>query len=91
MVNLRTYLVVVVWSNWLRYVVSVVCSCWTLGCACLLVVLAPLTRAESKKGTFSRAYSRFDSASAFRAQLFTRSATQDSENTIIDECDDGAF
>lgn len=58
----------------------------------MLIVSAPLSRATSKIGTFSRAYSRFDSATAFRAQLLSRSATQDSEATII-ECDDvdGAF
>lgn len=50
-----------------------------------MIFLAPVTRVLSKKGTFSRAYSRFDSATAFRAQLLTRSVTQDSDNTIIDE------
>ncbi|XP_067941820.1 ral GTPase-activating protein subunit alpha-1-like isoform X3 [Watersipora subatra] len=50
--------------------------------------MPPITRSDSKKGTFSRAYSRFDSATAFRAQLLSRSATQDSESTIIDERDD---
>ena len=51
----------------------------------LVLFLAPITRVLSKKGTFSRAYSRFDSATAFRAQLLTRSVTQDSDNTVIDE------
>lgn len=58
----------------------------------MLIVSAPLTRSTSKNGTFSRAYSRFDSATAFRAQLVNRSSTQDSDTTVIDECDhvDGA-
>lgn len=51
----------------------------------LVLFLAPVARVLSKKGTFSRAYSRFDSATAFRAQLLTRSVTQDSDNTVIDE------
>jgi len=57
-------------------------------CAGLLIFSASSSTAASKKATFSRAYSRFDSASNFRAQLLSRSTTEDSESTLADEFDE---